>query len=157
MKKLISFIVLLLALWFFTLRADAPPTPVFLPIIEAEALHPYGITDHTLLAFIWLESRFKENAVNKISKARGILQITPVMIREVNKICRKYLSKGWVYTWKDAFDPVKSIEIWCIIQKYKNPTGDVQKACRIWFDTGKQYDGKTWKWYYKVISNHLKI
>jgi len=153
MKKLFCFITVLLMLWLMTLRANAPPNNC-LVIPAGERIGIYGLKDPTLIAFMRLESKFKERAVNQRTGARGILQITPVMIREVNKICKRY-SKTWKYTWADAWSPEKSIEIWYIVQTVKNPNYDLEKAVKIWFGTGRQYDGKTWRWYLEVVKGYL--
>jgi hypothetical protein len=149
MKKLICFTLAFLTLWLFTLRADAPPF-VKLIVPEGTPVYIFNLKDPFARAVAFKESSFDPLIVNKRSGARGLMQITPVMIREVNKICKK-LNLPNRYIWKDAFDPYKSIEIWYIVQGYKNPEYYYDKACRIWFGVGKQHDGKTWEWYYTEV------
>lgn len=110
-----------------------------------EPLYVYGVTDPFLRAVIRFESNFQERAVNPYTGARGILQILPIMIREVNKYSNTR------YTWNDAFDPAKSIEMWNIVQGAKNPEYYPDKACRLWFGTGRQHDGMTWCEYYQEV------
>jgi hypothetical protein len=149
MKKLICFTLAFLTLWLFTLRADAPPfVRLFIP--EGTPVYIFNLKDPFARAVAYKESSFNPLIVNKRSGARGLMQITPVMIREVNKICRK-LGLPNRYIWKDAFDPYKSIEMWYIKQGYSNPEYYYDKACRIWFGVGKQHDGKTWEWYYNEV------
>ena len=110
----------------------------------------YNVKDPFLRSVIRYESNFNERAVNPYSKARGVLQILPVMICEVNKY------SDVKYTWNDAWDPVKSIEIWWIIMNKKNPEYFPDKACRIWFGTGIQkHDGMTWEDYYNEVMLNL--
>lgn len=155
MKKLICLLFGIVGLWLFHLPAEAPPDPC-LYIEEGVALHPFGITDHQLLAVVWLESRFEERAVNRITGARGILQITPKMIKEVNKILQRYEIRWLRYSWKDAWDPLKSIDIWYLVQTYRNPDYDLKKACQVWFGTGRQYDGMTWRDYHRIVSKYIE-
>lgn len=114
-------------------------------IAMPEPVYVYNVSDPFLRSVIQFESNFQERAVNPYTGARGILQILPVMIREVNK------HSDARYTWNDAFDPVKSVEMWWIIQDAKNPSYYPDLAIRLWFGTGKQYDGRTWHWYYNEV------
>jgi len=110
----------------------------------------YNVKDPFLRSVIRYESNFNERAVNPYSKARGVLQILPVMICEVNKY------SDVKYTWNDAWDPVKSIEIWWIVMDKRNPEYHYDKACRIWFGTGIQkHDGMTWEDYYNEVMLNL--
>jgi hypothetical protein len=146
--------MLILLLTFIFLRCIAPTVPVHLLIQELKPVYIFNLSDPLARSVAYCESRFEPYVVNRISGARGLMQITKIMIKEVNKICI-HLKLPNRYTWKDAFDPLKSIEIWYIVQKYKNPEYHIDKACRIWFGTGTQYDGKTWKDYYKMINKRL--
>jgi len=131
----------------FCLTLTAPSGVTRLNIQAGEVLYAYNVSDSFLRAVIRYESNFNPSAVNPVSKARGLLQITPAMIKEVNKYSDE------LYIWQDAFDPVKSIEMWNIIQNAKNPEGYWDKMCRLWFGTGVQYNGMRWEDYYmKVIS-----
>jgi hypothetical protein len=153
MKRLICFVVVFILFWLFTLRADAPPFKC-LYIPAKEPIYIFGLNDPLVRSVAYHESRFNPYAVNKISGARGLMQITKIMIKEVNKICKK-MGLPPKYTWKDAFDPLKSIDIWWIVQNYKNPGYLPDRACRIWFGTGRQYDGKRWEDYYNEVSKRL--
>jgi len=145
--------LLLIGMLLFTIKAYCP-TSKAITIFEAQPLYIHNMQDPILRAFVMQESGFKENVVNPVSGARGVLQILPVMIKEVNRICKK-LCIDKHYTWKDAFNAQKSIEIWYIVQNYHNPSYDLQKACRIWFGRGVQYDGLTWIGYHKGVLKYL--
>ena len=150
-KMLITFI---LSILFLPCIAPVSHTSNYLYIEVSEPLYIFNMKDPLLRAVAWLESRYNERAVNKVSGARGLLQIMPVMIREVNKICKKTGNPAR-YTWKDAWDAQKSIEIWWIVQNYHNTEYNIQKACIIWFGKGRQYDGMTWREYLKQIQKRL--
>lgn len=147
MKRLL----LLVFLVFVYLKCIAPTIGACIYIEKTKPLYPYNITDPQLRVVVFYESRFDQYAVNPVSKARGILQILPPMIKEVNSICKRQRLKER-FTWDDAFDPVKSIRIWYIVQNYRNPKYDLAETCKIWFGTGKQYDGMTWREYYRDVN-----
>jgi len=139
MKKILTILFLLLNL-------ETPSACFRYFVVEtAPALYTFNISDPFLRAVIEFESNFQADAVNPHTGARGILQILPIMIREVNKY------SDIKYTWDDAFDPVKSIEIWTKVMDVKNPEYYYDKACRIWFGTGVQWDGMQWEDYYMKI------
>jgi len=130
-------------------------------IEQVEPIYIYNMEDPLLRAVGKAESSFDHLIVNKVSKARGLLQIMPDMIKEVNRICRiwhdsfpEYVELE-SYTWDDAFDPVKSIRMWYIAQDYHNPEYDFNLACQIWFGRGVQYDGMTWIEYSGIVKKHL--
>jgi hypothetical protein len=141
--------LLIIALFLLSFTVKAPEGLQYFILLELLPLHPYNIQDPLLLSFVKVESDFKEDAVNEVSGARGILQILPCMIDEVNRILK--LNK---YTWDDAFNAFKSMEIWYIIQQYHNPEYDIEKACKIWFGKGVQYDGCTWEDYQRKVMNN---
>lgn len=122
----------------------------------------FKIPQPFLKAKIKFESNFDPYAVNPYSGARGILQYMKVMIDEANKIFRimhpqnQSLNIKPEYTWNDAFDPAKSIEMYWLIMDYKNPEYYYDKACRIWFGTGVQKpDGMRWEDYYQEVMKDI--
>jgi len=153
---MLNKVILILAFFLYSFRCTAPVFESF-TIIESDPVHIYNITDPVLSAFCLYESDFNSEAVNPVSGAGGILQFMKSMIDEVNKICRYQhsLSSGEIplvqYKLSDRFNPEKSIEMWYIVQNFKNPDYDLAKACQIWFGIGVQYDGKTWREYYNDI------
>jgi predicted CoA-binding protein len=74
------------------------------------------------LAIAMTESEFNPKAVGK-TKDYGIYQITPIYVKEVNR-----LLGNQVYTHNQAFDIEKSVEMFNILQSYKNPDQDINKA-----------------------------
>jgi len=151
MKRLICLLILILVGWIFVPPAKAPKnTNSCFLILAGEPIYILNIKDPVLRAFVWFESRFIEDIVNPVSGARGILQILPPMIKRANSIL-ELQGSNLRYTWDDAFNAKKSIEIWYLVQNYLNPTYDVRKACQIWFGIGTQYDGLTWIGYEREI------
>jgi len=56
----------------------------------------------------------------------GIIQITPIYVKEVNRILGKEK-----YKHEDAFDITKSREMFDIVQNHRNPEKDLNKAIRL--------------------------
>jgi len=143
-------ILILILIFFNGLRVFAPREKV-LYIEEAEPIYIYNMKDPLLRAVARAESNYNQYAINPVSGARGIIQYLPVMINEVNRICRLWhdLFPEYVelesYTWDDAFDPIKSIRMWYIVQDFWNLEYNIDLACQIWFGRGIQkHDGMTW-------------
>ena len=93
------------------------------------------LTDFELieLAIIWQESKGNPNPKHSDGESEGILQITPIYVDEVNRILGK--SK---YTLYDRKNPLKSHEMFLVVQNYHNPEKDVKKAV-ILHNNGKRY------------------
>ena len=154
MKKIVCLSILIIFIWLLKPPAKAPIVNI-ISIMEAKIYYPFNIQDPILRSIAWYESSFNPYAENKRTKARGLLQILPVMIEEVNRILREYDLAEIQYTWKDAWDPIKSMDIWYIVQTYYNPDYNLDEAIRIWFGKGIQYDGKTWRGYFKDVTEYL--
>lgn len=77
------------------------------------------------LAIIKTESEFNPLAVGK-SEDWGIFQITPIYVKEVNRIL-----KDTLYHHTDAFCPKKSLEMFSVVQDYHNPNHDIDAGIRL--------------------------
>ncbi len=97
------------------------------------------LTDFELieLAIIWQESKGNPNPKHSDGKSEGILQITPIYVDEVNRILGK--SK---YTLHDRRNPLKSHEMFLVVQNYHNPEKDVKKAVKLHNKAG---------WYFEEV------
>jgi hypothetical protein len=95
------------------------------------------------------ESTNNANALNVKENAVGILQIRPIMIKEVN-----LLVGHKKYTLEDRWDPEKSIEIFKDFQNKVNPEWDEELACKKW-NGGRKGELKksTEKYYQSYLSN----
>ena len=90
------------------------------PIIE-----PMPI-DTLLNAVMAVESNFDTLAYNEKENAAGVLQIRPIMVREVNRLLGEDK-----YTLKDRWNKAKSIEMFNVIRSHtKNATNE--KIARNW-------------------------
>lgn len=70
-------------------------------------------------SIVWVESKGNANAKSRDGSV-GIIQIKPVMVKEVNRICKiKGLDKKFTLT--DRKNPRKSEEMFWIYQEFYNP------------------------------------
>lgn len=95
-------------------------------------------------AIIQVESK-DDSLIVGSGNAVGVLQITPVYVKQVNKIC------GTNYTLKDRFSKVKSIEIFNLMNAKYNTEKDFYKAVRLHNPTAKR------SYYNKVLKQYQKI
>lgn len=76
-------------------------------------------------ALIQVESEGKENAIGTKNDV-GVLQITPVFVKEVNRILGKKK-----YSLKCRKNKKKSLEMFNILQAHYNPDKDIEKAIKL--------------------------
>jgi len=99
-------------------------------------------------AIIYVESKGDPNAVG--GNSVGILQITPILVKQCNIILKaKKSSKR--YTLNDRRSIQKSKEMFILIQEYYNKEHNLEKAIRLW-NGGPNYSIKgTQKYFNKVM------
>ena len=112
-------------------------------------------------AVIYIESRGDSLAYNTKEKAVGVLQIRPIMLREVNRVLRKNKVPG-KYVLQDRYSQEKSIEMFNIMAEQVNQDKLSQMqffeiVARRW-NGGRRGDKKkaTIK-YWERIKNQLNI
>ena len=91
-------------------------------------------TDYLLEALIQVESKGNENAVGDKHLSRpsvGVLQLRPIMVREVNRILKKHKVKK-KYTLEDRYSKEKSIEMFYIWQSYHHLNDSDEVIARCW-------------------------
>ena len=98
-------------------------------------------------AIIQVESDGNPRAVS--GNSVGVMQITPVLVKECNDILKKQKSNKR-YTLDDRYSVEKSKEMFLLIQKYFNPENNVEKAIRSW-NGGMKYSVKATNKYYKKV------
>ena len=102
-------------------------------------------------AIIEVESEGNAKAVDKSGKSCGILQITPVLVKDCNRILEKQNHRKR-YTMKDRFSVKKSKEMFILYQSFYNPKNSVEQAIRSW-NGGMGYSIRgTQKYFEKVMS-----
>ena len=105
-------------------------------------------------AIIQVESKGNPKAHNPNGDCAGILQITQVMVRQCNQWLKKEGSNKR-YTLKDRYDVEKSKEMFLMVQRYCNPSNDIEKAIRIW-NGGPHYKVSTTNGYYRKVMSYYK-
>lgn len=102
-------------------------------------------------AIIEVESEGKADAVDKSGKSCGIMQITPILVKECNRILELKKSRKR-YTMQDRFSVNKSKEMFLLFQSFYNPKNSVELAIRSW-NGGMNYTKRgTQKYFEKVMS-----
>ena len=103
-------------------------------------------------AIIHVESRGNTRAIG--GKSVGVLQITPIAVRECNNILKKRGSEKR-YTLADRFDASKSKEMFLLIQSKYNPSNNIEKAIRLW-NGGPNYTQRGTEAYYQKVLRRMK-
>jgi len=100
-------------------------------------------------AIIQVESKGNEKAV--CGKYVGVLQISPILVKECNNILKSRGSSKR-YTLNDRYNGKKSREMFVIIQSPHNPMNNIERAIRLW-NGGIRYNvAKTQRYFNKVMS-----
>ena len=106
---------------------------------------PISIMCDVISAMEQVESAGNPLAFNHKEKAAGILQIRPIMVKEINRRC------GTSYTNKDCFDPIKATIMFVRLQLLTNPKLSPEKAARIWNGGYKGMHKETTLKYWKSV------
>ena len=142
--KKASLVVMTLALCCITAVADNDATKGK----KAEAFNWNPIMD----AIIQVESEGNPNAVS--GNSVGVMQITPILVKECNSILEKQKSKKR-FKMDDRYSEAKSKEMFLLIQSYHNPTNSIEKAIRSW-NGGMRYSVRATNRYYKKVMSRMK-
>ena len=114
-------------------------------------------------SIVWVESKGDANAKSKDGSV-GIVQIKPIMVKEVNRICKiQGLDKK--FTLADRNDPEKSAEMFWIYQEFYNPNlnrdslskEDMELMARKWNGGPDGHKKKSTKKYWRKVSKRLRI
>ncbi|MDY6205198.1 MAG: lytic transglycosylase domain-containing protein [Prevotella sp.] len=103
-------------------------------------------------AIIQVESGGNANA--RSGQCCGVLQISPILVRECNDILRRKKEKKR-FKLSDRFNIQKSKEMFLIIQSFHNPQNSVEKAIRLW-NGGIRYSVKATQRYYEKVMKYLR-
>ena len=117
------------------------------------------ITDGDLLnALIFVESRGNDSAIGDRhlvgNEAVGALQIRPIMVREVNRIC-KIIGSHQRFALKDRFDRQKSIHMFMIWREFHHKDDSAEVIARNWNGGPKGYKKDRTIQYWNKIEKQL--
>ena len=110
--------------------------------------------ERVMNSIIAVESKGDPKAHNPVGDCAGILQITPILVKECNNLLKEKKSTKR-YTLGDRYNAKKSKEMFIFLQEHFNPELNVEKAIKQW-NCG--FYTKDWKHksigYYKKVMKH---
>lgn len=132
------------------------PKVIEMPIeIETQPIQP--MTTDLIEALIQVESRGNDSAIGDRHLGEpsiGVLQLRPIMVREVNRILKKQKSKNR-FKLKDRFSREKSIEMFMVWKNYHHPEGGFETIARNWNGGPRGYKNKRTERYWAKVQLEL--
>ena len=116
--------------------------------VEASAKNDGFNWEPVMDAIIQIESKGNAAAVN--GPYVGVLQISPILVKECNNILKNSGSKKR-YSLSDRYSATKSKEMFVIIQSFHNPLNNIEKAIRLWSGGIRYSVSKTQTYLRKVM------
>jgi|TARA_B110000908_G_scaffold130266_1_gene153144 hypothetical protein len=122
--------------------------------LKRKNIQPITTDGELLSALIFVESRGNDSAIGDKhlvgNEAVGALQIRPIMVREVNRIC-KIIGSHQHFALKDRFDRNKSIHMFMIWKDYHHKNDSDETIARNWNGGPKGYKkDRTVKYWNKI-------
>ena len=130
-------------------------------LVEIEVIEQPTIEDQKqklIEALIQVESRGKENCVGDlhlIVPSVGVLQIRPIMVKEVNRILA-ILGENKRYKNKDRYSRQKSIEMFIIWRDFHHKDDSNEIISRCWNGGPNGWKRKATLHYWKKVQKALK-
>ena len=160
--SLLLLIVLTSSTYYVTPKVELVNVPTKEVSIELEVAKPdlkivQPTRDLTPLidALMWVESRCDTSAYCKREDAVGVLQIRPIMLREVNRIL-DLKGSSTIYTLEDRWNRDKSIQMFNVIANYYHETSSYEKIARCWNGGPKGLQKKQTQKYWRKVQKRLK-
>ena len=129
------------------------PKPIKEMVVEVPSVNEFELVN----ALIQIESRGNDSAIGDTHLGEpsvGVLQIRPIMVREVNRILK--LKKTEVrFKLKDRFDREKSIEMFLIWKEFHHKDSDFETIARNWNGGPNGYKNSRTLHYWKKVENEL--
>ena len=122
--------------------------------LEPKNIQPIIKDGDLLTALIFVESRGNDSAIGDRhlvgNEAVGVLQIRPIMVREVNRIL-KIQGKTERFDLKDRFDRQQSIRMFMVWKNYHHKDSEPEVIARNWNGGPKGYKkDRTIKYWNKI-------
>ncbi len=124
---------------------------IFASHVEVSAKNGGFDWEPVMNAIIQIESKGNPAAVN--GPYVGVLQISPILVKECNNIL-KSTGSSKRYSLSDRFNATKSKEMFVIIQSFHNPLNSVEKAIRLW-SGGIRYNVAKTQAYFRNVMRHM--
>lgn len=162
MKKIIPIVFIFSSLMLASYKNNVKPrpklTPVNLKAKPVETVLPEITYDNLIEALIQVESEGIEDIHGDIGLKEGpsvgVLQIRPIMVREVNRIL-KIRKLDYKYKLKDRYNREKSIEMFNIWREFYHPDGNFEVISRTWNGGPKGYLKKSTVGYWMEVQHEL--
>lgn len=120
-------------------------------VIETPPIEPL------IEALIMVESMGNDSAIGDVHMGEpsvGVLQIRPIMIREVNRIL-KLKRSDYKFKRKDRFSREKSIEMFMIWYEFHHKDSDYEKISRSWNGGPRGHRNSRTLHYWKKVQQEL--
>ena len=124
------------------------------PQPKLELVQPTRNLSPLIDALMWVESRCDTSAYCKREDAVGVLQIRPIMVKEVNRILR-LKGSSYIYTLEDRWSKDKSIEMFNVVANYYHETSSYEKIARCWNGGPKGLQKKQTEEYWRKVQKRL--
>lgn len=139
-----AFVISMMTNFFLASKANHPKENTLLAEETVAVAEPDTLSDWDIftLALMKVESEYNNDAVSSVG-ARGYFQITPIYVREVNRIHKTD------FTFDQVTDFDKAYEIFDLMQKAHNPDYDMDRALEL-------HNGKH-VWYNRRVYKEMKF
>lgn len=162
MKKVLTIALLFFSCTLISYKKYAEPRPKLIPIKlkpkPVKVVLPEIKYDNLIEALIQVESEGIEDIHGDIGLKEGpsvgVLQIRPIMVREVNRIL-KIRKLDYKYKLKDRYNRKKSIEMFNIWREFYHPDGNFEVISRTWNGGPKGYLKKSTVGYWMEVQHEL--
>ena len=164
MKKVLTVIFLFSSLILISYKSYVEQRPKLIPVKfkpkPVKVVLPEIKYDNLIEALIQVESEGIEDIHGDIGLKEGpsvgVLQIRPIMVREVNRILKIQKIKR-KYKLKDRNSREKSIEMFNIWREFYHPNGNFEVISRTWNGGPKGYLKKATVGYWMEVQNELSL
>jgi len=163
-KHIIFGLVVVVALLSFGMTDSKKEKKVEIIELESKPIQPIVVeeiqipeVDDLINALIMVESNGNDSAVGDTHLGEpsiGVLQIRPIMVREVNRIL-KLKGTDYRYKLKDRWDREKSIEMFLIWKEFHHSDSNYEEIARSWNGGSKGPKNPRTYNYWKKVENQL--
>jgi hypothetical protein len=123
-------------------------------IIKTDTIVEYVYSSKLIDAIIHVESKGNDSAVNHRSSAVGCMQIRPIMVREVNRICTK-LDMDKKFRMDDRYSRKESINMFNIWKDFHHKGDPPEVVARCWNGGGDGYAKESTINYWTSVKERL--
>lgn len=126
---------------------------------QVDTPQPTKPIDELVNALIYVESRGIDSAVGDKHLGEpsvGVLQIRPIMVKEVNRICKR-IGSHQRFTLKDRFNRDKSIHMFLIWKEFHHKDSNFEAISRSWNGGPKGHKNKRTEKYWIKVQKQLNM